>query len=60
MSPIGIFTKWRIIYNGELEKLLVENPAKVLKANPGFMNEDNMDLRAFLKDNFPGGFPPPR
>jgi hypothetical protein len=50
-------TKSRVLYRGEPEKLLVENPLKALRANPDLLKTDNEDLKEFIKNEFPDGFP---
>jgi hypothetical protein len=57
MSPSAIFNRGRLYYNGELEELLLENPRKVLRANPELMDADNVDLRIFVDEHFPDGLP---
>jgi len=42
-----------IYFDGELEKMLVDNPQKVLKAKPALFSSGNQDLNLFVKENKP-------
>ncbi|MBF0429705.1 MAG: hypothetical protein HQK83_00385 [Fibrobacteria bacterium] len=55
MMPQHYFRTMRIYFDGELEKVLTENPQKAINANPGILNSDNIDLNMFLKNHFPNG-----
>jgi hypothetical protein len=48
-------TGTRIVYRGEPEKLLLDNPQKALRANPGILQSDNPDLKEFMEDHYPKG-----
>ncbi len=53
-------TPARVIFRGELEKIILENPHKVLRANPNLLKTKNVDLPIFIKTHFPENFPPER
>ena len=42
-----------IYFDGELEKMLVDNPKKVLKAKPALFSSGNEDLNHFVKEKKP-------
>ena len=42
-----------IYFDGELEKMLVDNPKKVLKTKPDLLSSGNKDLNHFIKEKKP-------
>ncbi len=48
-----VITKSHIYFDGELEELLIDNPQKILKANPNLLKSNNKDLDIFVKKNKP-------
>ena len=50
-----VVTKSRIVYRGELGKLLRRNPAKALRACPDLLKSGNDDLEKFIKKHYPEG-----
>ena len=57
----GFVRGGRLYLRDEPEELLLRNPAKALRANPGLLNSDNDDLREFLESHYPDGLDkPPR
>ncbi len=42
-----------IYFDGELERMLIDNPKKVLKAKPALFSSGNKDLNHFIKEKAP-------
>ncbi|MBN1127501.1 MAG: hypothetical protein JXA71_00840 [Chitinispirillaceae bacterium] len=57
LKPKIMATGSRVLFGGEPEKLLLENPHKALRACPGLLKSGNEDLDKFLKQHYPEGFP---
>jgi hypothetical protein len=57
LKPKITVTGSRVIFSGEPEKLLLEDPSKALRACPGLLKGGNEDLEIFLGKHYPGGFP---
>jgi hypothetical protein len=57
LQPAITATDSRVIFSGEPEKLLLENPARALHSCPGLLKSGNEDLELFIKQHYPGGFP---
>lgn len=55
MHPTAIVSHGRVILDGELETLLVEDPRKVLVADPDFTEAENTDLDIFIEEHLPDG-----
>ncbi|MBF0430591.1 MAG: hypothetical protein HQK83_04895 [Fibrobacteria bacterium] len=55
LSTQSILRPQRIFMEGEMEKLLQEEPDKVKSANPDFLKKNNIELEIFIKNNIPGG-----
>jgi hypothetical protein len=57
LTPKVAVTGSRIIYKGELRKMLLDTPEKVLRANPNVFNTRNSDIGKFMKKHYPDGIP---
>jgi hypothetical protein len=53
LNKLSATSNSHIYFDGELEKLLVDNPQKVLKAKPTLFSSGNQDLNLFVKENKP-------
>lgn len=57
LKPKVTATGSRVLFSGEPEKLLLENPAKALRACPDLLKSGNEDLEKFIKEHYPEGLP---
>ena len=53
LNKLAATSNSHIYFDGELEKLLVDNPKKVFKAQPALFAIGNEDLNQFIKENKP-------
>lgn len=53
LNKLAATSNSHIYFDGELEKMLVDNPQKVLKAKPTLFSSGNADLNLFVKENRP-------
>lgn len=53
LNKLSATSNSHIYFDGELEKLLVDNPKKVLKAQPALFFSGNEDLNQFIKEKKP-------
>jgi hypothetical protein len=57
LDPVAYIVQKRVWFSGELEKMLITDPQKVLRANPVVLKSGNQDLEEFLRVNYPEGLP---
>ena len=53
LNKLAATSNSHIYFDGELEKMLVDNPEKVLKAKPALFSSGNEDLNLFVKEKKP-------
>ena len=53
MLKQAVMTRAHIYFDGELETMLMENPEKVMRANPQLFKSNNSDLDIFVRENKP-------
>ena len=53
LNKLATTSNSHIYFDGELEKMLVDHPDKVLKAKPTLFSSGNEDLNLFVKENKP-------
>jgi hypothetical protein len=57
LKPRITVTGSRVLFSGEPEKLLLQDPARALRVNPGLLKSGNEDLVKFIDKHYPEGFP---
>ncbi len=55
-DPVTCSSTTNLFFRGEIEDAVLENPHKIMRANPDFFKSENLDLKEFMKCHFPDGF----